>query len=67
MLFDEKLSKEDIKKIKKVAVDLLDSKIWQISAFLGIGEIVKLLGVIVKMLWYIVKLLWQSLKDWSNR
>lgn len=50
MLFDEKLSKEDIKKIKKVAVDLLDSKIWQISAFLGIGEIVKLLGVIVKML-----------------
>ncbi|MFR2581566.1 MAG: hypothetical protein ACLS9W_04260 [Agathobacter rectalis] len=50
MLFDEKLSKEDIKKIKKVAVDLLDSKTWQISAFLGIGEIVKLLGVIVKML-----------------
>ena len=49
MLFDEKLSKEDIKKIKKVAVDLLDSKTWQISAFLGIGEIVKLLGVIVKM------------------
>ena len=50
MLFDEKLSKEDIKKIKKVAVDLLDSKTWQISAFLGIGEIVKLLGVIVTML-----------------